>query len=31
MGMLLGGIWRDQDPVAETGKAGNFPLCGVKR
>ena len=24
MGMLLDGIWRDQDPVAETGKVGNF-------
>ncbi len=24
MGMLLDGIWRDQDPIAETGKVGNF-------
>ena len=24
MGMLLDGIWRDQDPIAETGRAGNF-------
>ncbi len=24
MGMLLDGAWHDQDPAAETGKAGNF-------
>jgi len=24
MGMLLDGTWHDQDPAAETGKAGNF-------
>ena len=24
MAMLVDGQWRDEDPIAETGKAGNF-------